>query len=210
MTTPPLDRVLEFARYVPPDRVRVVIVGQDPYPQPGDADGLAFSVSRPGDGDPHERRPALPASLRNIFAALVASGLMTKQAAAAHSGSLAGWARQGVLLLNMALVLPRQHRERSLPSERKERKSLWALSAAIVRDVVRARGPEDRPVFILWGRHAQRLTRMLGTEGVPAENVLTWTHPSPLSRAPFAPCDNFTRANALLLARGHPPIDWAA
>mgnify|MGYP001447724702 CR=1 FL=1 len=89
---PAPDRIFRALDMAPPDRVRVVILGQDPYPTPGNADGLAFSV--PAD------RP-LPASLRNIFTEMRAD-----IGRCPESGDLSGWARQGVLLLNSALTVP--------------------------------------------------------------------------------------------------------
>ncbi len=169
---------------VAPAEVRVVILGQDPYPTPGHANGLAFSVN-PGV------RP--PRSLANIFTELAAD-----TGKALPSGDLTGWARQGVLLLNTALSVapgaPGSH-------------ARWGWGALARQAVAAAQA--DRPLaFVLWGAHAQ--TALAGLPR-PIDLTLSSAHPSPLSaRRGFLGSRPFSRVNAWLQARGEPPIDWSA
>lgn len=179
---PAEDRVLRaFTR--PLTDVRVLIVGQDPYPTPGHPVGLSFSVAP-------DVRP-LPRSLRNMYAELEADlGLPP-----AASGDLTGWFDQGVLLLNRVLTVEpgrsASHRGRG-----------WEVVTARAVAALRERG--GPLVAILWGREAQALASAL--DGVPC---LTSAHPSPLSaRHGFFGSRPFSRANALLVEAGAPPIDW--
>lgn len=163
--------------------VRVLIVGQDPYPTPGHAVGLSFSVAR-------DVRP-IPRSLQNIYAELSADlGIPP-----AEHGDLSAWFERGVLLLNRCLTVrpgaPASHR-----GEGWEEVTDRAIEALVERG-----GPL---VAILWGRDAQGLTPRLGQ--VP---VIASAHPSPLSaRSGFFGSRPFSRANAALTAQGADPIDW--
>lgn len=164
--------------------VRVLIVGQDPYPTPGHAVGLSFSVAR-------DVRP-LPKSLINIYKEL-ADDLGIPPA---RHGDLSAWFDQGVLLLNRVLTVapgsPGSHRGKGW-----EEVTTAAISALASRG-----GPL---VAILWGRDAQSTTPLLGD--VP---VIASAHPSPLSaRNGFFGSKPFSRANAALEAQGASPIDWA-
>ena len=172
-----------------PPQVRVVILGQDPYHGPGQAQGLAFSV---GDGQ------KLPPSLRNILQEVEADTGAPSQC----RGELSGWARQGVLLLNTSLTvedgLPQSHAGRG-----------WeALTDALLAHVAALPQPI---VFLLWGAAAQRKRALLETG---THRVLTANHPSPLSARrppePFVGCRHFSQANTLLaqLRPGTPPIRW--
>ncbi|MFP5282055.1 MAG: uracil-DNA glycosylase [Actinomycetes bacterium] len=180
---PAEDRVLRaFSR--PLAQVRVLLVGQDPYPTPGHAVGLAFSVAP-------DVRP-LPRSLRNVYAELEADLGVPP----APHGDLTGWFDQGVLLLNRVLTVEpgrsAAHRGRG-----------WEVVTARAVEALRDRG--GPLVAILWGREAQAL--QVALDGVPC---LTSAHPSPLSaRSGFFGSRPFSRANALLEAAGAAPIDWA-
>jgi uracil-DNA glycosylase len=168
-----------------PNDIRVVILGQDPYPTPGHAHGLAFSV-REG--------VAVPRSLRNIFKELQ-SDLGIAQP---RSGSLLPWARQGVLLLNACLTVEAGNAgaHRGLGWER--------LADEVVRHVAE-RSPGA--AFILWGADAQK-RRPLIDEG--RHLVIAAAHPSPLSaRRGFFGSRPFSRANDWLRKRGREPVDWA-
>jgi len=179
-------RALELT---PPSEVRVVIVGQDPYHGPGQAQGLAFSVR-----DGHK----LPPSLRNMLQEVEAD---TGQASACR-GDLSAWARQGVLLLNTALTVedgqPQSHANRG-----------WeALTDALLAHVAAGALPV---VFLLWGASAQKKRPLVERA---AHRVLTANHPSPLSARrppePFLGCRHFSQVNALLaqLRPGTPAIRW--
>jgi uracil-DNA glycosylase len=163
--------------------VRVLVVGQDPYPTPGHAVGLSFSVA-------HDVRP-LPRSLVNIYTELVADvGCPTPA-----SGDLTPWFEQGVMLLNRVLTVapgaPASHRGRGW--ERVTEQAITALA--------RRGGPL---AAILWGRDAQGLKPVLGD--VPwVESV----HPSPLSASRgFFGSRPFSRVNDLLVRQGGEPVDW--
>jgi uracil-DNA glycosylase len=163
--------------------VRVLIAGQDPYPTPGHAVGLSFSVA-PGV------RP-LPKSLVNIFREYVEDlGLPPPT-----SGDLSPWADAGVLLLNRVLSVapgqPGSHRNRG-----------WE---AVTDQAIRALVARDAPlVAILWGRDARALRPLLGDTP-----CIESAHPSPLSAASgFFGSRPFSRANELLVAQGAEPVDW--
>jgi uracil-DNA glycosylase len=168
----------------PPQAVRVVILGQDPYPSGGRATGLAFSY-------PPGRRPTH--SLANILTELK-DDLGTPRA----DGDLTGWARQGVLLLNTVLSVPE--------GESNGHAGLgWQRLAAEVLGRV-ARRPT---AFLLWGRPAQALAGPVLKD--PRHLVVASAHPSPMSaRRGFFGARPFSRVNAWLAGRGEPPIDWAA
>ena len=176
-------RVFAALDAVAPSQVRVVILGQDPYPTPGHANGLAFSVN---EGVP------LPRSLSNIFAELAAD-----TGARLSSGDLTPWARQGVLLLNTAL---------SVTPGAAGAHARWGWQR-LAREAI-AEAQAHRPLaFILWGGHALR-----AAEGLPRPQdlVIHSAHPSPLSaRRGFFGSRPFSRVNAWLADRGEPPIDWS-
>lgn len=163
--------------------VKVLIVGQDPYPTPGHAVGLSFSVA-PGV------KP--PKSLQNIFKELHADlGLPIPT-----SGDLTPWSQRGVLLLNRVLtVSPSQ--AASHQGWGWEKVTEAAIKALVARD--------SALVAILWGRQAQSLTPMLGNTPIIAS-----AHPSPLSASRgFFGSKPFSRANALLEQQGVSPVDWS-
>ncbi|MEL6232771.1 MAG: uracil-DNA glycosylase [Pseudomonadota bacterium] len=172
----------------PPDKVRAVILGQDPYPTPGHANGLAFSVP-PGT--------RLPRSLANIFAEMEAD-LSARPA----SGDLSGWAAQGVLLLNTVLTVP-------AGVARGHARLGWQRLAAEVLTELSARPT----AFVLWGRDAQAFRPGIaqGSDPDTPHLILESAHPSPLSaRRGFFGSRPFSRINAWLAARGARPIDWTA
>ncbi|MDY0308397.1 MAG: uracil-DNA glycosylase [Castellaniella sp.] len=176
----------------PPDAVQVVIVGQDPYHGPNQAQGLAFSVP---DFCP------TPPSLRNMFKELAREYGNPDQP---PRNSLVRWARQGVLLLNTSLTV-----EAHQPASH-ARKGWEHITDALIMRVLR----EPRPkVLLLWGSHAQARRTLLDMQppAGPIE-VLTANHPSPLSALrpprPFIGCGHFRQANDWLQAHGESGIDW--
>jgi uracil-DNA glycosylase len=176
------DRVLR-AFQQPFSAVRVLIMGQDPYPTPGNPVGLSFSVA------PEVRR--LPPSLINIFREYSADLGYPPPA----NGDLTPWAERGVLLLNRVLTVapgrPGSHRGQG-----------WE---EVTEQAIRALAARPQPLAaILWGRDARNLAPLL--EGVP---LIESAHPSPNSAdRGFFGSRPFSRANALLEARGAHPIDW--
>ena len=163
--------------------VRVLIVGQDPYPTPGHPVGLSFSVAP-------DVRP-VPRSLQNIYAELGADLGMPP----AEHGDLSRWFEQGVLLLNRCLTVrpgaPASHRGKG-----------WEVVTDAAIDALVARG--GPLVAILWGRDAQALAPRL--DRVP---IIASAHPSPMAaRQGFFGSRPFSRANAALVAQGAEPVDW--
>lgn len=177
-------RALEL---VAPEAVRVVILGQDPYHGPGQAEGLAFSVA-PG--------VRVPPSLRNIFKELQRD-LGTPPPA---DGSLVRWARQGVWLLNACLTV-----EDGQPASH-ARRGWEALTDRLIAHVASQGAPK---AFLLWGAHAQKKATLLTGAG---HVVLRANHPSPLSATrapePFIGCGHFGAVNRWLAARGEAPVRW--
>ncbi len=180
---PPEDQRFAALALTAPDDVRVVILGQDPYPTKGHAHGLAFSVE-PGV------RP-LPRSLTNIF-----KEMHRDIGSIPASGDLRFWACQGVLLLNSCLTVPEG-------SAGAHAKIGWHRLAEEVLAEVSARPT----AFLLWGAHAQGLARAIR----PGDHLLIETaHPSPLSaRRGFFGSSPFSRVNDWLAAQGQAPIDWS-
>lgn len=172
----------------PFDEVKILIVGQDPYPTPGHAMGLSFSVA-PG--------VAIPRSLHNIFTEMESDLSLPRPT----SGDLSPWSREGVCLLNRVLTVrpgaPGSHRRRG-----------WEeVTECAITALVRRRDDEGRPrplVAILWGKDAQTLESLL--DGVP---IVKSPHPSPMSaRYGFFGSRPFSRANALLAEQGAAPVKW--
>jgi uracil-DNA glycosylase len=163
--------------------VRVLIVGQDPYPTPGHAVGLSFSVSP-------ETRP-IPKSLVNIYTEYMSDLGHPKPS----NGDLTPWTQQGVLLLNRALTVQpgksNSHRNKG-----------WE---PVTEQAIKALAERDSPlVAILWGSQARALKPLLG-----AERCVESVHPSPLSAAGgFFGSRPFSKANELLVAQGAEPVDW--
>ncbi|MFW8593188.1 uracil-DNA glycosylase [Cribrihabitans neustonicus] len=181
---PPTDQRFAALQLTPPEATRLVILGQDPYPTPGHAHGLAFSAE-PGV------RP-LPRSLSNIF-----KELEDDLGVIRTTGDLRGWARQGVLLLNTALTAP--------AGEANGHKHLgWHHLAHQVLEMTSARPT----AYIFWGNAAQKLE----THIKPGEHlILKSPHPSPLSaRRGFFGSKPFSKVNNWLAARGAAAIDWNA
>ena len=169
----------------PPEEVRVVLLGQDPYHGPGQAHGLCFSV-------PSGVRP--PPSLVNIYKELESDvGIKPRR-----HGFLEHWASQGVLLLNSVLTVEMgcaaSHRDRG-----------WErFTDRIIREVNERPGPV---VFMLWGSYAQKKAAFVDAS---RHLVLKAAHPSPLSaHSGFFGCRHFSKANAFLEERGVAPVDWA-
>ena len=179
---PPPAQVLRALR-TPLAAVKVLIVGQDPYPTPGHSVGLAFSVDK-------STRP-LPRSLNNIYKELNADlGI----APAAH-GDLSAWAEQGVLLLNKVLTV-------SPGATGSHRRRGWEeVTEAVIAGLAARQQPL---VSVLWGKDAQRMAPLL--EGTA---VIESAHPSPLSASRgFFGSRPFSRINDLLVAQGGTPITW--
>jgi uracil-DNA glycosylase len=170
--------------YTPYENVQVMIIGQDPYHQPGQAHGMAFSV-RPG--------VTPPPSLQNIYKELQADvGFQIPD-----HGCLVPWAERGVLLLNAVLTV------RANQANSHQGKG-WEIFTDTVIQVVNEK--ETRVVFFLWGNYARRKADLIDAR---RHTILEAPHPSPLSASRgFFGCRHFSKANQALLEAGQQPIDW--
>jgi uracil-DNA glycosylase len=181
---PPHDEVFRALHLTQRAATKVLILGQDPYHGPGQANGLCFSV---------RQGVALPPSLVNIFKELQDDlGL-----APPGHGNLEHWAREGVLLLNAVLTV-RAHRANSHRGKGWER-----FTDAVIRAVD---AKDETVVFVLWGNHARRKKELID----PSRHVILESpHPSPLSaHQGFFGSRPFSRANAALVAADRSPVDW--
>ncbi len=181
---PPADDIFNAFNFTPLSKVKVVILGQDPYHEEGQAHGLCFSV-QPGTD--------IPPSLQNIYQELHEDvGCYIP-----NNGCLTKWADEGVLLLNTVLTV-RAHQANS------HRGIGWE---EFTDAAIRAVNEIDRPiVYMLWGKPAQAKHAMLTN---PKHLVLEAPHPSPLSAyRGFFGCRHFSRANRFLEQNGEEPIDW--
>lgn len=179
---------LQALQLTPPDAVRVVILGQDPYHGRGQSHGLAFSVA-PG--------VRVPPSLRNIFKEIERNLGTPAPAFPVPGGSLVQWAQHGVLLLNSCLTV-----EEGQPASHAG-KGWEALTDAVIRQVAQGAQPV---VFMLWGAHAQAKRALIESD---RHLVLLANHPSPLSALrpplPFIGCGHFGQACAFLHSPAFPP-----
>lgn len=180
---PIADNVFNSLNHVAFDDVKVVIIGQDPYHEPGQAQGLSFSVPE---------NIEIPPSLINIMKE-IESDLNVK---CEKNGNLERWANQGVLLLNTVLTVRRgqanSHKDKG-----------WET---LTRKIIEFLGKREKPiVFLLWGSYAQSYSDLIG----PQHLVLKAPHPSPLSAyRGFFGCKHFSKCNDFLYKNGQAPIDW--
>lgn len=181
---PNMNDIFNSLKYADYKGLKAVIIGQDPYHEPGQAHGLAFSVQK---GTP------IPPSLQNIYKELQSDlGI-----APASHGELTSWAKQGVLLLNNALTVRRGQ------ANSHRGKGWEQLTDAIIRKVNEKPEPV---VYILWGANAREKTKLINN---PDHLVLTSAHPSPLSaHNGFFGCRHFSKANEFLKSKGVGEIDW--
>ena len=180
---PPQEKIFNALNLVPINKVKVVIIGQDPYHTYGQADGLAFSCH---NGTPQP-------SLKNIFKE-IHSDLGIEMSS---STDLTPWAKQGVLLLNTSLTVI-EHKPASHAND------LWLT---FTREIIKILNERNQPiVFLLWGNHAKSFMPLLNN---PNHLVLTSAHPSPFSAYNgFFGCKHFSRANKFLTEHNISPINW--
>lgn len=181
---PDMYHIFNALRTTPYDKVKAVIIGQDPYHEPGQAHGLCFSV---------EKDVKLPPSLVNIFKELKADlGIQPPS-----QGNLTQWAEQGVLLLNAVLTV-REHEANSHKGKG------WEIFTDRVIELLNER--QEPIVFILWGANAKAKAALITA---PHHHIITGAHPSPLSaHNGFWGGKYFSKTNELLEADGIEPIDW--
>lgn len=182
---PPRNRIFSAFSYCPYDKVKVVLLGQDPYHEVGQAHGLCFSVLPPTPPPP---------SLVNIFKELESDvGFKTP-----NHGCLVSWAKQGVLLLNTTLTVQEGLANSHL-------KFGWTtFTDAVIEKLAERKEPI---VFLLWGRNARDKSKIIGKNG--QHYILECAHPSPLSAYNgFFGCKHFSKANKFLVDHGQTPINW--
>lgn len=180
---PPGSRIFAAFDYTPFDDVKVVILGQDPYHGPGQANGLCFSVAD------HIR---MPPSLVNIFKELQDD----MGCAIPQSGNLEGWAKQGVFLLNATLTV------RANQAGSHQNKGWEQFTDAVIRTLSEQR---EGLVFLLWGNYAKAKAELIDKD---KHLVLLAAHPSPLARGAFFGSKHFSQANTYLQAKGKKPVQW--
>ena len=181
---PPQGAWFRALELTPLDKVRVVILGQDPYHGPGQAHGLCFSV-------PPGVRP--PPSLNNIYKELGSDLGLPRP----PHGFLEHWARQGVLLLNSVLTV-------EMAKAASHSKKGWEPFTDAI--IARVNDKAEPVVFMLWGAYAHKKAANVDSR---RHLVLKAAHPSPLSaHAGFLGCKHFSQCNAFLVSNGLPPIDW--
>jgi len=181
---PPAKLVFNAFNLCPVETLKVVLIGQDPYHGPGQANGLSFSVN---DG------VKLPPSLQNIFKELQSD---VPDFNIPWSGNLEAWARQGVLLLNAVLTV-----EAGKPGSHKA--FGWEQFTDAVIGHLSAQ--KHQLVFLLWGNYALGKSELIDAQ---KHLVLKAAHPSPLARGAFFGCKHFSKTNNYLLSKGLKPINW--
>ncbi len=180
---PAEKNIFNALNHVSFDKIKVVIIGQDPYHEPGQAQGLSFSVP-----DNVEKPPSLVNIMKEIEDDL--------QVKCHPSGNLERWANQGVLLLNTVLTVRRgqanSHKDKG-----------WEI---LTRKIIEIVGKREEPiVFMLWGSYAQSFSDLIGNQHL----ILKAPHPSPLSAyRGFFGCKHFSKCNDFLIKNGQTPIDW--
>ena len=181
---PEAENIFSALNFVPYDKVKVVIIGQDPYHEPKQANGLCFSVGK---------EVVIPPSLVNIYKEIYSD----LGCAIPKHGDLSSWAKQGVLLLNSVLTV-RQGQANSHKGKGWEK---------ITCKIVEKLNERDKPVvFMLWGRNAMEVGANIDKN---KHLVLTAPHPSPLSAySGFFGCKHFSKANQFLKEHNETPIDW--
>lgn len=182
---PPEDKVFNALTLTPLDKVKCVIIGQDPYHQPNQAMGLSFSVPE---------KVAIPRSLQNIYKELQNE----YNYYIPNNGDLTPWAKQGVLLLNTSLTV-----QQSNPASHSGKG--WETFTDAVIKVVES---QNRPiVYMLWGAHAKAKQNLI--QKTNPRLVLTAAHPSPFSAdRGFFGCNHFKRCNEYFMTLGQAPINW--
>jgi len=180
---PPGPQIFNAFNSTPFDKVKVVLLGQDPYHGPGQAMGLSFSVPK---------GVRTPASLKNVYKELVTDVAF----AVPDHGDLSSWAEQGVFLLNAMLTV-----ERAQAGSHK--KIGWQnFTDAVIKKLSSKR---DGLVFMLWGNFAKKKKELIDQS---KHTVLEAAHPSPLARNAFSGCKHFSKANEILVAQNQTPISW--
>lgn len=181
---PPGSLIFNAFALTPFNDVKVVILGQDPYHNPGQAHGLSFSVP---DG------VALPPSLKNIYKEIESDLGISMQG---KNGNLTGWAKQGVFLLNAILTV------RAYTAASHSKIGWTTFTDSVIKAIS---DNKEGVVFMLWGNFARSKKALIDTS---KHLVLEAAHPSPLAGGAFFGCRHFSKCNEFLKSRGLSPIDW--
>lgn len=183
---PPIKELFNAFKACVPNKVRVVILGQDPYPSPNHANGLCFSVNK---------GITLPASLKNIFKELHNDLAIPYP----NTGDLSPWAKQGVFLLNTTLSVTKGK------AGSHQKKGWETLTNTIIQQLSKS---NKHLVFMLWGKSAQQKIKLIDTQ---KHLILTSGHPSPLSanKGHWFGNKHFSKCNTYLLKQQLKPIDWS-
>ncbi len=180
---PPANDIFNALKYTPLCEVKVVILGQDPYINEGEAHGLAFSVKKGAQ---------VPPSLKNIFTELKSDvGIIMP-----NHGELIGWAKQGVLLLNTVLTVEAR-------LSKSHAKQGWEIFTTAVIKKLNER--QEPIVFMLWGNDAKAKQELITNKN---HLVLTAAHPSPLAQGRFFGSKHFSKANEFMKCQGVKEINW--
>lgn len=180
---PPSDLIFNAFNLTPFNKVKVVILGQDPYHQPNQAMGLSFSVPS---------SVKIPPSLKNIYKEIQDDlGIIEP-----NSGDLTYWAKQGVLLLNATLTV-----EANKPNSHSNL-GWQTFTDSVIEKISKEK---DNVVFLLWGNYAKAKINLIDQN---RHFILSAPHPSPLARGGFFGCKHFSKTNEILSKIGKTPIDW--
>jgi len=193
--TPPLEDVFRIYKTILPENIKVIIIGQDPYPERGVANGISFST--------HPYNP-VPRSLSKIYDEIESSHPYWERP---ENGDLTNWALQGVFLINTSLT-----RDPSLPqtsSDHHFNKKIWL--PFIIATISYIKSKNKDVLFVTWGAKAQDTLKSCKFKKIEDDNLFSCAHPSPLgmnARAPFKGCNHFVLINERLKKLGWSEIDW--
>jgi len=187
--TPSQELWFEWARLTPLDNIKIIIIGQDPYPSKGMAHGLAFSALN-----------SYPDSLRNIFKCLEYNKLISNHKET--NTNLTSWAEQGILLLNTSLSTE--------INKRRAHYHLWNNYMEEILNRILQYHIDSNLIIMCWGKDAQNLISKNTLITRDKFHILEWCHPSPLNGNKFLHCNHFIYANELLIKFNKTPINWAS
>ena len=186
---PPKDDIFKAFNYFNFDKLKVVILGQDPYHQFGQAHGLSFSVNK---------EIKIPPSLKNIYKELISD--LNLPSTGFNHGNLEQWAEQGVLLLNTSLTV--------LESKPNSHSKRWRqFTNLIIKYIVEN---SDKIIFMLWGNNAKKIKKLFSEDILEKHYFLEATHPSPLgaNKGGWFNCKHFSKCNEILLKNNKKKISW--
>ena len=188
---PPKNDIFRAFNYFNFEDLKVVILGQDPYHQSGQAQGLSFSVNKD---------IKIPPSLKNIYKEIVSDLGMVPNSEEFNHGNLEHWAKQGILLLNTSLTV--------IESKPNSHSKWWRpYTNLILKDIVEN---SENVIFMLWGNNAKKIKKLFSNELLKKHYFLEATHPSPLgaNKGGWFNCKHFSKCNEILEKLGKDKINW--